>query len=74
MTTLTNKIITVAILQIGEVWDSPDITRIFTDEKTALKHLPKGFKEITIDKDYGLYFEHESKRRWANIKTYEVER
>ena len=63
----------VVVLAIGKFWDTPDITRIFIDEKSALKHLPKGFKEKFIGKNYGLYFEHKNKRRWASIKTFEVE-
>ena len=58
----------ISILEIGEFWDSPDITRVFVNEKTAMKYIPKGF-----EKDYGLYFEHKNKRRWASVKTFEVE-
>ena len=63
----------VAIFEIGNYHDSPDIVRVFSSVEKAIENIPSGFeKRKNFSLEY-LYYEDEINKKWLNIKEYEVE-
>ena len=61
------------VLEIGNYYDSPDITRIFADGQTAKANIPKGFNEWPNVTTHYYYGHDDSRGKWASIKKYEIE-
>lgn len=62
----------VAIFEIGNYYDNPDIVRVFSSVEKAVENIPFGFKERQ-DFPFYHYYENKTNERWLNIKEYEVE-
>ena len=59
---------TVSILEVGHLYCSSDLTKVFLNEQDAIDAVPDGFREIER-----LYYRHRIAERWLTIKTYHVE-
>lgn len=62
----------IAIFEIGDYHDSPDIVRVFASIEKAIENVPYGFKELQ-DFPFYYYYENEINEKWLSIKEYEVE-
>ncbi len=62
----------VAIFEIGNFFDAPDIVRVFDSKETAINHVPPGFK---IKEACGswVYYADDDREQYLNIKIYNVE-
>lgn len=63
----------VAIFEIGNFYDTPDIVRVFDSEATAIKNIPEGFVNIEECSYLYLYYENRKDEKYLNIKMHEVE-
>lgn len=62
----------VAIFEIGDYYDNPDIVRVFSSVEKAIENVPSIFKERKVSL-FLHYYENKTNERWLNIKEYEVE-
>lgn len=62
----------IAMFEIGNYHDSPDITRVFSSVEKAIENIPHGFKEIQ-DFPFYHYYENEINEKWLSIKEYKIE-
>lgn len=62
----------IAIFEIGNYHDSPDITKVFSSVEKAKENISPEFKEIQ-DFPFYHYYENESKEKWLSIKEYKIE-
>lgn len=62
----------IAIFEIGNYHDDPDIIRVFSSVEKAIENIPSEFKEIQ-DFPFYHYYEDETNERWLSIEEYEVE-
>lgn len=63
----------VAIFEIGNFYDPPEILRVFDSEATAIKNIPDGFVKIEDCSWIYLYYENRNGEKYLSIKMYEVE-
>ena len=65
----------VAIMEIGDLYCPPDITRVFLTKEKVIENVPTGFDYVDTVLCTGRYYENESddRGRWLTIKTYDVE-
>ena len=66
----------IAIFEIGDFYDTPDIIRVFSSVAKAKENIPSGFKELQDFPSSHLsshHYEDGNKKRWLSIKEYEVE-
>jgi len=62
----------IAILEIGNYHDSPDIGRVFLSVAAATQNIPSEFSKKDSLLGYN-YYEDEINERWLNIRESELE-
>lgn len=60
----------IAIFEIGDYHDSPDIIRVFSSVEKAIENIPSGFGKIEYP---GHHYADINNEKWLTIKEYEVE-
>lgn len=62
----------IAIFEIGNFHDSPDIVRIFSSAKKAIENIPSEFEKRDSSPGYN-YYEDKVSERWLSISEHKVE-
>ena len=62
----------IALFEIGDYHDGPDIVRVFSSVKKAKDNIPAEFKEKDSPSNY-CYYEDEISGKWLSITEHEVD-